>query len=341
MELDGRKLSHQAREEIRIRAVKRVESGESPEAVIKALGFHRSAIYQWIAKYRQGGFDALKAGKITGRPTKLSGPQIRKIYDIITSKNPLQLKFEFALWTREMIKELIQDRFAIKLSVVSVGRLLKKLGLTPQRPLRRAYQQDKERVDQWLNDQYPEIKRLARKQKAAIFFADEASIRSDYHSGTTWAPKGQTPVVQTTGARFSVSMISAINARGYLRFMVINGRLNAELFIDFLKRLIHNAENPIFLIVDGHPVHRAVKVRKFVDSTQGKLRLFFLPPYSPELNPDELVWNHVKHHRIGRKHIKGPDDLKAKVFSCLRSLQRMPDKIIGFFKAPDVRYALT
>ena len=337
--LDGRKLDHKTREQIRFRAVKMVEAGESPERVIKALGFHRSAIYQWIAKYREGGVDALKTRKITGRPTKLTGSQIKKIYDIITSKNPLQLKFEFALWTREMIKELIYDRYKIKLSIVSVGRLLKKLGMSPQKPLRRAYQQDKERVDRWLSREYPQIRKMARKEKAEIFFADEASIRSDYHSGNTWAVKGQTPVVKTTGARFSVSMISAVNARGYLRFMTINGRLNSEIFIDFLKRLIHNVENPIYLIVDNHPVHKSIKVRKFVQSTKGKLRLFYLPPYSPELNPDELVWNHVKNHRIGRKLIKGPDDLKAKVMSCLKSIQRMPNKIIGFFKEPQVRYA--
>lgn len=337
--LDGRKLDHRTREQIRIRAVKQVEAGESPEVIIKALGFHRSAIYQWIAKYREGGIEALKTGKITGRPNKLTGSCIKKIYDIITLKSPLQLKFEFALWTREMIKDLIYDLFNIKLSTVSVGRLLKKMGMSPQRPLRRAYQQDKERVKHWVKEEYPIIQKMARKERATIFFADEARIQSDYHSGTTWAPKGQTPVVKTTGARFSVSMISAVNARGYLRFMAINGRLNAGIFIDFLKRLIYKADNPIFLIVDNHPVHKAVKVRKFVQSTKGKLRLFFLPPYSPELNPDELVWNHVKNHRIGKKQIKGPDDLRAKVMVCLRSLQRMPRKILGFFKEPHVRYA--
>jgi transposase len=339
--LDGRKLDHKTREQIRIRAIKRVEAGESPEVVIKALGFHRSAIYQWIAKYREGGIEALRTRSITGRPSKLSGTDIKKLYDIITSKNPLQLKFEFALWTREMIKDLIYDLFKIKLSSVSVGRLLKKMGMSAQRPLRRAYQQDKKKVDLWVKEEYPKIMKLARKEKAAIFFADEASIRSDYHRGTTWAPKGQTPIVKTTGARFSVSMISAINKKGYLRFMAINGRLNADIFIDFLKRLIHNANRPIYLIVDNHPVHKSGKVQKYVRSTKGRLRLFFLPPYSPELNPDELVWNHVKAHRIGRKQIAGPDDLKAKVMSSLRSLQRSPGKIIGFFKEPNVRYSTT
>ncbi len=148
---------------------------------------------------------------------------------------------------------------------------------------------------------------MALKEAATIYFGDEAAMRSDYHSGTTWAPRGKTPVVESTGARFSINMISAITGKGHMRFMTIEGLLNADKFIGFLERLIYNSEKPIYLIVDGHPVHKASKVKKFVDSTKGRLKLFYLPPYSPELNPDELVWNHVKNHRIGRKQIKGPE----------------------------------
>ncbi|MDY6845380.1 MAG: IS630 family transposase [Thermodesulfobacteriota bacterium] len=293
---DGRKLDHKTREQIRIRAVKLVEAGNSPEVVVKALGFHRSAIYQWLSAYHQGGIKALKTRPITGRPSELKSSQVKKLYNIITAKNPLQLKFEFALWTRDMVRDLIKDQFGVRLNVTSVGRLLKKLGFTV-RPLYRAYQKNPEKVDKWLNEEYPKIKKLAKKYNAAIFFGDEASVRSDYHKGTTWAPKGQTPVVESTGARFSVNMLSAISARGHLRFMTINGRLNSDRFIEFLKRLIHNADNPIFLIVDGHPTHRSGKVKRYVESTEGRLLLFYLPPYSPELNPDELVWNYVKKHR--------------------------------------------
>jgi len=336
---DGRKLDHKTREAIRIRAVQQVESGESPEIIIKALGFHRSRIYDWIAKYRNGGLEALRAKKITGRPTTLNGKQIQKLYAIIVDKNPLQLKFEFALWTRDIIREVIKDQFDLKLSAVSVGRLLKKMGFSPQKPLRRAYQQDKDRVEKWLNEEYPVIYKQARSEKAAIFFADESGIRSDFHSGTTWALKGKTPVLRTTGARFSINMISAISAKGHMRFMITSGRMNSELFIEFLKRLIHNAAHPVFLIVDGHPTHKSTKVKKYVVSTQGKLKLFYLPPYSPELNPDEFVWNYVKNHHMGKKEIKGPDDFKQKLLSCLKSLQRCTNKIMGFFHAPDVKYA--
>ncbi len=265
---------------------------------------------------------------------------MKKIYDIVTMKNPLQLKFQFALWTRDMVRDLIRDQFGVKLSLVSVGRLLKKLGLSPQKPLHRAYQQDPVLVQQWLDIEFPKIKALARKEKADIYLGDDASVRSDFHSGTTWVPKGQTPVVKTTGARFSVNMIWAISPRGKLRFMTIDGRSNVAQFIEFLKRLIHNSEKPIFLIVDGHPTHKAKKVRVCIESTQGKLRVFILPPYSPKLNPDELVWNALKSHRIGRKMVTGADDLKQKVVSSLRSLQKIPHKIRGFFREKHVLYII-
>jgi len=335
---DGRKLKHDVLEAIRIRAVRQVERGQSPEAVIKSLGMTRGCIYKWIAKYREGGLDALRAKPLAGRPLTLNGQQLRWIYRTVTMKNPLQLKFVYALWTREMVKELIEKKYGINLSVVSVGRLLKKLGLSCQKPLMRAFQQNPILVQEWVEKVYPKIKKQAKKEKAEIFFEDEAGVRSDYHSGTTWGIKGQTPVIRTTGARFSLNMISAVSAQGKLRFMTFRGKMNAPVFCDFLKRLLHNAESKIFLIIDGHPVHRSAKVKRFVESTAGRLRLFYLPPYSPELNPDELVWNNVK-GKIGRSTIKGPDDLDQKVRGHLITLQRNPEKIRMFFQEPTVRYA--
>ncbi len=337
--MDGRKLSHGTLAEIRQRAVLRVEAGESPEIVIAALGFDRTCIYRWLARYREGGLEALAAKPVPGRPSRLSGGQLRQLYGWITEKNPRQLNFEFALWTRAMIRELVQEYFGVRLSEVSVGRLLRKLGLTPQRPLYRAYQQDPEAVERWQQEQYPAIKAEAARVGATIYFADEAGIRSDFHRGTTWAPKGQTPVVETTGSRFSLNMISAVTAKGQLRFMVVEGRLNGERVVEFLKRLLYKAEYPIFLIVDGHPAHRATVVREFVESTQGKLRLFFLPGYSPELNPDESVWRHLKTHNLGRMAVRDVQDLKRNAMRCLQRLQKTPALIRGFFKAPTLRYA--
>ena len=335
---DGRKLKHDVLEALRLRAVRQVEAGESPEVVIKALGMTRGCIYKWIAKYREGGPEALRAKPLSGRPLKLTGPNLRWIFRTVTTKNPLQLQFPYALWTREMIKELIARKYGIKLNVTSVGRLLKKLGLSCQRPLMRAFQQDPLVVQEWIALDYPKIKKLAKKEQADIYFEDEAGVRSDYHRGTTWAVRGDTPIIKTTGARFSMQMISAITAKGKMKFMTYSGKVNAKIFCGFLKRLMHNASNKIFLIVDGHPVHRSTLVKKFIESTKGKLRLFYLPPYSPELNPDELVWNNVK-GKVGRSSVKGPDDLEMKVRGHLWSLQRSPEKICAFFQEPNVRYA--
>lgn len=338
--MDGRKLSHEARQEIRIRAVQRVEAGESPEDVVRTLGFHRSCIYDWLARHREGGIEALRFKKIPGRKPKLSGLQLKKLFDWITLKSPQQLQFEFALWTRDMIRQVISREFDVRLSAVSVGRLLRKLGLSPQKPLRRAYQQDQEAVTRWKDEEYPAIRKAAKQVGASIFFADEASVRSDYHSGTTWAPVGKTPVITKTGARFSMNLISAVSPRGELRFMTVKGRMTAPKFIDFLRRLLVGAEEPIFLIVDRHPVHRSSKVRRFVEATEGQLRLFFLPSYSPELNPDEQVWNNLKNHGVGRLTPMGPDQMKRTVMHRLRSLQRIPVKVRGFFRHPETVYIL-
>ena len=336
---DGRKLSHSAREAIRIRAVQRILEGESPEIIAKTLGYHRSAVYQWLKRYEAAGIEGLKYQKIPGKQSKLNKTQKQKIFDIVTSKNPLQLKFPFALWTRSMVKDLIQDQFSISLSEVSVGRMLREMGLTPQRPLRRAYQQNAERVELWLKEEYPAIQKEAKAVNATIYFGDEAGVRSDYHSGTTWAPKGKTPVVRTTGARHSLNLVSAVSAKGIMRFMTVKGKMTADRFIEFLERLLKNQKTPIFLIVDGHPVHRSTRVKCFVESTEGRLKLFLLPAYSPELNPDEQVWNQLKNHRIGKMVIQSLDDMADKVSSALRSIQRSPALIKSFFQHKECRYA--
>jgi transposase len=337
---DGRTLDHKALEAIRIQAVRRVEAGESPEDVIRVLGFTRTVIYDWLAKYREGGIEALRAKAIPGRPARLDGKQLRWLYKAITTKNPLQYRFVFALWTRGMVRELIRERLGVRLSAVSVGRLLKKLGLSPQKPLRRAYEQDPERVQTWLAKEFPKIQALAKQQHATVYFSDEAGVRSDFHSGTTWAPKGKTPTVPATGQRYGMNLISAISPRGDMRFMTVEGRMNAGTFIEFLKRLVHNAKRPVFLIVDNHPSHRARKVFEFVRKTKGQLRLFFLPPYSPELNPDELVWNHLKNHGVGKRIVKSREDLKRMVIGHLRFLQKTPNLIRAFFREPHVRYVI-
>jgi transposase len=317
--LDGRKLSHKTLEEIRIRAVMQVQKGQSPEEVIAALGMSRSRIYNWLAVYRSGGWDALKSKKLNGRPKKLNGKQIELIYKIIVQKNPQQYRLEFALWTLKLVQKMIYLKLSVKLSTASVWRLLKQLGLTCQRPLFKAYQQNEKVVQNWLRSTYPKIKALAKRVKAEIFFGDEAGVRSDFHAGTTWAPKGETPIIEANGQRFGLNIISAVSPRGEMRFMLVDSTVKTKEFIMFLSRLLIGVKHKIFLIVDGHPIHRSKKVKEYVASTNGKLELFYLPGYSPELNPDEFVWNDLKNQVVGRKFIPTKDDLKSIIIGGMRS----------------------
>ena len=335
---DGRKLDHKTLEQLRIRAVGQIEQGAHPEDVAAGLGMTRAAVDGWLAKYREGGLAALKARPVPGRPSTLSGAQLQRIYTLVVGNDPRQLQFAFALWTRAMIRELIGREFGVRLSEVSVGRLLRKLGLSSQRPLYRAYQQNPQAVARWKAETYPQLRAQAAEVGATIYFADEAGVRSDYHAGTTWAPVGRTPVVASTGDRFAVNLISAVSAKGKLRFAAYDGNLNGKMFIDFCRRLLHDSPNPVFLVLDGHPVHRSNAVKQFAASTGGRLRLCFLPGYAPELNPDEWVWKHVKHDRIGRAGVSGPEDLKAKALAALHRLQRLPHLVQGFFRDPNLRY---
>lgn len=335
---DGRKLDHKTLEALRLRAVDQVQRGAHPEEVALALGLHRKTVYGWLARYRDGGRGALLARPVPGRPPRLAPLQMRRLWTLVVGTDPRQLQFDFALWTREMVRELIRREFGVGLSVVSVGRLLAKMGLSPQRPAWRAYQQDSEAVRRWKEEEYPAIAAQAAAEGASIWFADEAGIRSDHHAGTTWAPVGQTPVVKVTGARFSVNMISAVTPKGALRFAVFEGTTTAKSFIQFCKRLLHDAPGPVYLIVDGHPSHRARAVKDYVASTAGRLQLFFLPGYSPELNPDEWVWKNVKNDRIGKTGVTSKDDLKARAAGALRRLQKLPALLRGFFADPHLHY---
>jgi transposase len=335
---DGRKLDHATLEQMRLRAVDAVRGGRHPEDVAAALGMHRKTVYGWLARFREGGRDALKAKPVPGRPPRLSGEQMRRLYTLVTGADPRQLQFEFALWTRDLVRQLIRREFKVSLSAVSVGRLLRSLGLSPQRPLWRAWQADPDAVARWKNEDFPVIRAQAKAEGATIYFADEAGVRSDYHAGTTWGPVGRTPVVKATGARHSLNMVSAVTAQGLLRFSTYTGSFTAALFIDFCRKLIADTDGPVYLVVDGHPTHKAKIVKQFVASTAGQLKLFVLPAYSPQLNPDEWVWKNVKHDRVGRTSARTAEQFKANVIAALHRLQKLPHLIRAFFADPDLAY---
>lgn len=338
-ESDARKLDHHTLQTMRQRAVKSVREGESPEDVARILGINRRTIYRWIAAFNDGGQNALLAKPVPGRPSVLSDEELAWLYRNIGEKTPQQFKLEYGLWTVRLIRHLIEYHLGKKLSPATVHRVVRNLGFTPQKPLYRAWQQDAELVRTWENETYPEIRARAKALGATIYFADEAGLRSDYHTGTTWSLRGSTPVVHPTGKRFSLNMLSAISPRGELRFMVHEGSVNAEVFLTFLKRLMIGATAPIFLIVDGHSIHKAKTIKDFVESTNGMLEIFYLPPYSPQLNPDETVWAHVK-RTVSRKIVEDFSDMKALVYSALRSIQRQPEKVRSFFRHPETQYIL-
>ena len=214
----------------------------------------------------------------------------------------------------------------------------RRMGLSVQRPVWRAYQQDPEKVRRCKSEVYPQIRAEAAAAGATIFFGDEAGIRCDEHAGTTWAPVGMTPVVTSTGEHISINMISAVTAAGMLRFGVYDDNLNAARFIDFRGRLLHEMPGPVVLIVDGHPARRARATTEFVDGTQGRLTLRFLPGYSPRLNPDEWIWKAVKHDRLGPAGLVDSADLHAKARGALHRLQKLPGVVRGFFRDPDLAY---
>jgi transposase len=332
------KRGRRASAEERLWAVQLMESGKSPDLVAEMLGVSRASVFSWQRKYRDGGLAALSTKFASGRPTTLTDDQMLKLYSLIAGKDPRQLNFGFALWTRKIIAELILRQFHVELSLVTVGRILKKLGMSPQRPVYRAYQQDPEKVQIWKDETYPAIRAEAARVGATIFFADEAGVRTDHHGGTTWAPVGQTPVVMATGERKSVNMISAISAQGQLHFELFTGSMNATGFIEFCKKLLHDCPTPVFLIVDGSSVHTAKIVKQYVASTDGKLSIFFLPPYSPELNPDEWVWNNVKRTRIYRQVADSQSHLWTIAQQALQRLQEMPHTVRGFFGDPHLEY---
>jgi transposase len=337
-ESDGRKFDHHSLQVMRQQAIKAVQSGQSVPTVAQVLGVSTRAVYDWLAKFAAGGQQALLAKPISGRPPKVTAEEMRWLAETIKDNTPQQLKFEFGLWTLSLIGLLIKRQFGKSLSLASVSRVMKLLGFTVQKPLYQAWQQDGVLVQKWQDEIYPEIKKEAKAVGATLYFADESGMRSDYHTGTTWAPCGETPVVSVTGSRFSFNMISAVSPRGEFRFMLHEGSVTATVFKEFLSRLMIGATKPVFVVVDGHPIHKAKLVQEYVASLDGQLKLFFLPPYSPQLNPDEQVWAHVK-RQVAKRFVQNKEEMKRLAIGALRRIQKLPELVKSFFRQPECQYA--
>jgi transposase len=261
------------------------------------------------------------------------------LYQSITLGDPRQFQLAFCLWTLAIIRVVLNKEKGVTLSKSAVCRLLQQMGLSPQRPLYRSYKQDPKELERYLQRTYPSLQRLAKRLGAEIYFVDESAVRSDHHRGTTWGAIGQTPVVADTGDRFGLKLISAVSPRGDMRFAVIDGKMNSDKFIAFLKKLQADAGKPIIVIADNASYHSSGKVQKFARESEETIHLGYLPKYAPELNPDEQVWNHAK-ARLAKLFIDSADTMKRSLLNIMRSLQKQRDLIQSFFMMKDTIYAL-
>jgi transposase len=340
MKRDGRELDHRTLETIRFMAVERVREGEAASAVIASYGFCRTTIYKWVrAASRPGvGLKALRSTKAPGKPRTLTPRQEQQVFRWVNGKDPRQYGLDFGLWTRAIVASLIEQKFGIRLGQTAVGELLAKLGLTPQKPLQRAYQRDPDAVEKWRRETFPAIARRARAEGGEVFFWDEAGFRADTVHGKTWGKKGLTPVIERPGQRQSISAASAVNAKGAFWYCTYEGGLNAELFVTLLRKMMRHRTKPVHLVVDGLPAHKTALVQAYVASTHGRLMLHFLPGYSPDLNPDEAVWSHMKRTGVARTPLRKGEKLRDKIDAQLVSIRQTPQLVRSFFKAPSVAY---
>jgi transposase len=268
----------------------------------------------------------------------LTPRQEQQVFRWINGNDPRQYGLDFGLWTRSVVAELVERKFGIRLGLTAIGELLARLNLTPQKPLQRAYQRDPAAVERWQRVSYPAIARQARTEGGEVFFWDESGFRADAVHGRTWGVKGQTPVVARPGQRQSISAASAVNARGGFWYCTYEGGLTAELFVRLLRKMMRHRSKPVHLVVDGLPAHKTKLVKDYVQSTEGRLTLHFLPGYAPELNPDELVWSHVKRTGVARTPLRKGERLRDKIEAQLAKMKTLPRLIRSFFMAPSVAY---
>jgi transposase len=327
-----------AKYEKRKNAVEAVMRSEPVSLVARVHHVPQRTIFRWLSWYRTGGWHALLEGERSGRPRKVSDEDLAWLYNAITLGDPRQYTLPFCLWTLNLVRTVLKKERGIELSKSSVCRLLQHMGLSPQRPVYRSYKQDPKELERYLKKTFPELRALAKRMGAEIYFVDESAVRSDHRRGTTWGPVGQTPVVQDSGDRFGMKLISGVSPRGDMRFATIEGRMNSTRFLEFVRKLRSDAGRPIIVIADNAAYHTSGKVRHFAAQNKGEVTFAYLPRYAPELNPDEQVWNHAK-ARLSKLFVDSKETMKRSVLSILRSIQMQGDLIRSFFRMESTRYA--
>jgi transposase len=340
--VDMRSLTPAAQEERRRQVVGLRESGLTYEAIGLQVGLTRNGVFDICKRFRESGMAGLQTsprGPAPGTGRFLTTTQEATIRGLICRGTPDAYGLPFALWGRAAVAALIEQRCGVRLAVRTMGTYLARWEFTPQKPLRRAYEQQPDAVRHWLKKDYPAIQAKARRQKGTIFWGDESGLRSDDVRGRGYAPRGQTPVVRPCHKRANVGVISAVSNKGELRWMVLDGAITAAMLIIFLGRLIRDAGGKVFLILDRLRVHRAHAVRDWLAEHAMQIEVFYLPAYSPELNPDEGVNGDLKQAVTRKPLARSRPELKRSVISHMRSLSKSPQRIRSLFRHPTFRYA--
>ena len=341
---DIRKLTKETRAELRKRAVASYLSMPQNNIVevSKNYAVSRQTLSKWITLYNKKGASSLQydsRGSKPGQHAKLTLRQSNHIKHLIITKTPDQLQFPFMLWTRKAVQELIAQRYEVKLGLTSISKYLKKWGMTTQKPKLKSYRRQPAEIQKWIDEIYPSIHNRAVKEGVTIHFGDETGIRSQDQIGKGFAPKGETPILETSGTRFGVNMVSTITNNGSMRFMLFEGSMNADKFIVFLRQLTKSQKRKIFLILDNSRVHHAKIVKNWVNKHQDKIELFFLPAYAPDYNPDELLNNTLKIKLNNTTKAQNKSELIKTASKILKSLQNTPRIIRSFFEAKTTSYA--
>lgn len=340
--IDARKLSTDAQQQIRYQVIRLRKQGRTHKEISAITGVHRSTCVAWWNLYKNEGKKALrikKRGRPIGSCRKLSNEQEKEIRKAIRDKCPDQLKLPFALWTRIAVQQLIRELWGIKVPIRTIGDYLKRWNFTPQKPLKRAYEQNPKAVKKWLDEEYPAIQQKAKKEDAEIHWGDETGLCNDSYHGRSYAPRGKTPAIKLSARCKRVNLISSITNQGKVRFMIYKNRMNADTFIKFMKRLIKDADRKIFLITDNLKVHHSYKARDWLIEHTDQIEVFFLPSYSPELNPDEYLNCDLKAGVHSGAPARTQEQLKDKALSHLRKLQKLPKRVMKYFKHPKIAYA--
>lgn len=337
---DGRKIPDTVMFYVRVLAVNAVrERGLSPENVVNVLGFNRACIYRWLRVYDEGGYAALESEPPPGAEPIITDEMDAWLKRTILSQTPLEFGYDTPLWTCGIIVDILKNEFHVVTGESTVRLHLKAMGLTPQKPSYRDVERDEREIEFFLNEKFPRIQRLAKRIHADIGFQDESGVGMLTRHGRTWGRSGESPVVQANMKRGGFNVLSMVTTQGVLRYSIRDGHINGEVFIDFLKQVIHGRENPLILLLDHASFHSSAGVRHFVHAHRDKIRIYFLPKRCPEMNPDEQVWNEVKVNHIGKQSIKDKPDLKKRLKSALAGLQKNTKRILSFFKLPNTKYA--